>query len=78
MDRHAGQGGTSDAPNDCPDCAAEWSSRERLHTGDDNGIGGWEDWMHCKACGCEMFSPVTHRREPPNVEVSRSPGGEAL
>lgn len=62
-DYSAGQWGTSDAPDDCTDCGAVWSSGERLHTGDENGIGGWEDWRHCKACGCEMFFPVTHRDE---------------
>lgn len=66
-DHFDGQWGISDATDNCTDCGAEWSSGERLHTGDDKGIGGWEDWMHCKACGCEMFFPVTHRHEPPNV-----------
>lgn len=65
-DRQAGQFGTSDAPNNCTECGAEWTNGERLHAGDDKGIGGWEDWMHCKACGCEMFFPVTARHEPPN------------
>lgn len=58
-DYQAGQFGTSDAPAHCTDCGAEWAESERLHTGDDKGVGGWEDWMHCKACGCEMFFPVT-------------------
>jgi hypothetical protein len=70
-DDHAGQWGTSDAPSNCTECGAEWSSGERLHTGDSNGIGGWEDWMFCRACGCEMFFPVTHRSEPPNEKGNR-------
>lgn len=70
-DYQAGQFGTSDAPDNCTECGAEWANGERLHTGDDKGIGGWEDWMHCKACGCEMFFPVTRRHEPPNVGAKR-------
>ncbi len=69
-----GQMGTSDAPDNCTDCGALWSSSERLHTGDSNGLGGWEDWMYCKACGCEMFFPVTHRYEPPNVRANLTKG----
>lgn len=70
-DHRDGQWGASDAPDHCPDCGARWANSERLHTGDDKGIGGWEDWMHCKACGCELFYPVTHRHEPPNAEGQR-------
>lgn len=70
-DHHDGQWGTSDAPEKCPDCGDTWSTGERLHTGDSNGIGGWEDLVHCKACGCEMFFPVTHR------PLSSSAGGES-
>ncbi len=65
-DYHAGQFGTSDTPDNCPECGAEWTSAERLHTGDDKGIGGWEDWMYC-SCGCEMFFPVTHSYETPSI-----------
>ena len=72
-DSLAGQFGTSDAPDNCTECGAEWASGERLHTGDDKGIGGWEDWMYCEACGCDMFFPVTHRHEPPNVFSTTSP-----
>ena len=72
----AGQFGTSDAPDNCTECGAEWANGERLHTGDDKGIGGWEDWMYCRTCGCEMFFPVTHRHEPPNVRA-KPPEGSA-
>lgn len=60
-DHHDGQFGAADVPDNCPDCGDQWSAGERLHTGDTNGIGGWEQWMYCEACGCEMFFPVTHR-----------------
>ena len=50
--------GESSSPDNCPDCGEVWSASERLHTGDDNGWGGWEDWCFCKACGCELFYPV--------------------
>jgi hypothetical protein len=66
-DRHDGQRGTSGAPDNCHDCGADWSAEECVHTGDDKGIGGWEDWRYCQACGCEMFFPVIHRPEPPNT-----------
>jgi len=69
-DHFDGQWGTSDAPDNCTECGTEWANGERLHTGDDKGIGGWEDWMHCSACGCEMFFPVTHRHETPNADLS--------
>lgn len=52
--------GESNAPDNCPECGKAWASSERLHTGDADGIGGWEDWMHC-GCGCQMFYPVTIR-----------------
>lgn len=54
-----GQLGMSDTPDNCPECGAIWATSERLHTGDDKGIGGWEDWMYCTACGCDRFYPVT-------------------
>ena len=36
-DNFDGQWGTSDSPNNCTECGAEWSSGERLHTGDELG-----------------------------------------
>ncbi len=53
--------GSSDAPSFCPECSEQWSHGERVKTGDDSGIGGYEDWMYCKNCGCELFYPVIHR-----------------
>lgn len=44
--------------------AAAESAREAVATLAENGIGGWEDWMHCGACRCEMFFPVVHRPGP--------------
>lgn len=59
-DHYNGQWGTSNAPEKCPDCGNDWFGAERLHTGDDNGLGGWEDWMYCQHCGCELFFPVVN------------------
>mgnify|MGYP003405857163 FL=1 len=53
-----GMFGESDAPDNCIDCGKQWASSERLHTDDDKGIGGWEDWMYCAACKQEWFFPV--------------------
>lgn len=72
-DDHAGQFGASDAPDECPECEVPWFASERLWTRDSNGIGGWEDWMYCAACECDMFFPVTRRHEPPNVGAKRAP-----
>ncbi len=66
-DYHDGQWGSSDAPDNCIDCGEPWSSGERLHTGDDKGIGGWEDWLYCAACKREWFFPVVHRAASPEV-----------
>lgn len=60
-DGQAGRFGESEAPETCPECGAEWSHSERLHTGDEQALGGWEDWMFCAACQCELFYPVTIR-----------------
>jgi hypothetical protein len=38
-----------------------WSHSERLHTADQKGIGGWEDWLWCEACQFDLFFPVKHR-----------------
>ncbi len=53
--------GSTDAPDYCPDCGASWSAGERVKTGDDAGIGGYEDWMYCANCKCELFYPVIYR-----------------
>ncbi len=66
-DEFDGQFGESGAPDKCPECEADWFGSERLRTGDDKGIGGWEDWMYCAVCECDMFFPVTHRPKTPNV-----------
>lgn len=76
-DRHDGMWGTSDAPDRCPECGEEWFGGERLHTSDDKGIGGWEDWMYCKACGCELFYPVVHRPQSSNTEANGPRSGPA-
>ena len=60
-DKMDGIYGASDAPGNCTDCGAEWSAGERVHTDDRAGIGGYEDWMYCAACGCEMFFAVVRR-----------------
>lgn len=60
-EHHDGIWGSSDDPDNCTECGAEWSSGERVKTGDAKGIGGWEDWLYCAACKCEMFFPVVHR-----------------
>lgn len=73
---HAGQWGQSEASDNCTECGAIWSDSERLHTGDSNGIGGWEDWMYCKACGCEMFFPVTCEEQEPNDRAEPPQGAE--
>lgn len=73
-DYHDGLFGEADTPDNCPDCGAEWSSSERVHTGDDKGIGGWETWVHCAACGCELFFPVTRR--PPSTTKTRQSARE--
>ena len=68
-DYHDGMFGEADIPEKCPDCGEEWFGGERLHTGDDKGIGGWESWMHCEACGAEMFFPVVRRPPSSNAEM---------
>ena len=72
-DYAAGQFGMSDAPDNCTECGTEWSASERLRTGDSNGIGGWEDWMYCKACDIQVFFPVVHRHEPTTWQQSEPP-----
>lgn len=58
-----GQFGLSDSPDDCPNCHIPWSATERLHTGDDKAIGGWEDWMYCSKCKQDLFYPVIHKNK---------------
>jgi hypothetical protein len=70
-DHQDGQFGAADVPENCPDCGDQWSSGERVRTGDDRGIGGWEDWLYCESCGCEMFFPVVHRPPLSNTGVER-------
>jgi hypothetical protein len=70
---YRGQFGESDAPDHCTECGAWWTSSERLHTGDSKGIGGWEDWMYCIACGCDMFFPVTRYEQKPNARANARP-----
>lgn len=53
--------GASESPEKCPHCNSSWDNGERLHTGDDAGIGGYEDWMYCATCDEQMFFPVVHR-----------------
>lgn len=53
--------GLTDAPSECPQCGSWWSAGERLHTGDDRGIGGWEDWVYCSKCDQDWFYPVVYR-----------------
>lgn len=55
--------GTTDAPDCCPECGALWSAGERVWTGDDAGIDGYEDWVYCKACDYDLFYPVIHKSE---------------
>ena len=71
-DDQAGQFGDSEAPDTCPQCGAEWSHSERLHTGDDQALGGWEDWMYCAICRCELFYPVTTMPQILNAGGKRS------
>lgn len=48
---------TSDAPDNCQECGAEWSAAESVKTGDDRALDGWEDWRYCKVCKTELFYP---------------------
>jgi hypothetical protein len=52
--------GTSDAPYHCPECGEEWHAGERVWTGDEAGIAGFEDWMYCKFCDMDLFYPVVN------------------
>ena len=56
-----GEFGESDAPDVCLECGDMWAAGERVQTGDDKGIGGWEDWMYCAACRQEWFFPVVRQ-----------------
>lgn len=66
-----GMYGRADVPDQCPYCGGDWAAGERVCTGDDAGIGGYEDWMYCGQCKAEIFFPVVHRPESSNIELSR-------
>ncbi len=65
--------GWADVPDQCPYCGGDWATGERVHTGDDAGIGGFEDWMYCGQCKAEVFFPVTHRPASSNAELRGRP-----
>jgi len=69
QDQYDGIGGSSNAPDTCPDCNSWWSSSERIETGDEAGIGGYEDWCYCERCETELFYPVVHRPEISMLEL---------
>ena len=69
--------GLSDAPSNCPECGESWSAGERLKTDDEAGIGGYEDWMYCKHCECELFYPVIHRPASSNAALTGSDASAA-
>jgi hypothetical protein len=47
----------------CMYCGSNGGHWERVHTGDDESFGGWEDWFCCHSCRdagnpCETFHRI--------------------